>query len=114
MIAPARSKQKRVTREFTSQRPLQVLVVDDSAVVRQIMTSVLATDRLIAVTTASDPIIAFEKIRKQPPDVVVTDVEMPRMDGITFLRKLMAESPVPVVVCSGLAEKGTDLALRAL
>ena len=93
---------------------IRVLVVDDSAVVRQVMHAVLGTDRNLIVSVASDPIIAFSKINKEMPDVIVTDLEMPRMDGLTFLKRLMAESPIPVVVCSGLAEKGTELALSAL
>lgn len=91
-----------------------MLVVDDSATVRQVMHAILQTDRRISVSVASDPLIATVKMQKDPPDVVITDLEMPRMDGLTFLRKIMAESPIPVVVCSGLAGKGTDLALRAL
>src|SRR5205085_10191706 len=91
-----------------------VLVVDDSAVVRQVMQAVLGTDRNIRVSVAADPLIAFSKIEKEIPDVVITDLEMPRMDGLTFLKKIMAEMPMPVVVCSGLAEKGTELALSAL
>lgn len=93
---------------------IHVLVVDDSAVVRQVMQAVLGTDRNITVSVAADPIIALGKIDKQPPNVVITDIEMPRMDGLTFIRKIMAEKPLPVVVCSGLAEKGTELALSAL
>jgi len=93
---------------------LHVLVVDDSATVRQVMQAILQTDRRICVSVAADPLIAGVKMQKERPDVVITDLEMPRMDGLTFLRKIMAESPLPVVVCSGLAAKGTDLALRAL
>src|SRR3954463_8992881 len=103
---------KRRTREPGEK--LRGLVVDDSAGVRQVMHAVLGTDRNLVVSVASDPIIAFSKIQKEKPDVIVTDLEMPRMDGLTFLKKLMAENPIPVVVCSGLAEKGTDLALSAL
>jgi two-component system, chemotaxis family, protein-glutamate methylesterase/glutaminase len=93
---------------------LHVLVVDDSATVRQVMQAILQTDRRISVSVASDPLIAAVKMQKERPSVVITDLEMPRMDGLTFLRKIMAESPIPVVVCSGLAAKGTELALRAL
>jgi two-component system chemotaxis response regulator CheB len=104
--------------ESASRKPqreqLHVLVVDDSATVRQVMQAILQTDRRIAVSTAADPLIAATKMQKDRPDVVITDLEMPRMDGLTFLRKIMAESPLPVVVCSGYAAKGTDLALRAL
>jgi two-component system chemotaxis response regulator CheB len=95
-------------------KQLHVLVVDDSAMVRQVMQAILTTDRKIRVTVAADPLIAFPKIQKDPPDVIITDLEMPHMDGLSFVRKMMAESPVPMVVCSGLAAKGTELALRAL
>lgn len=91
-----------------------MLIVDDSATVRQVMQAILQTDRRITVSVASDPLIAEAKMQKDRPDVVITDLEMPRMDGLTFLRKIMAESPLPVVICSGFAAKGTDLALRAL
>ena len=93
---------------------LHVLVVDDSAMVRQVMQAILQTDARITVSVAADPLIADLKMQKERPHVVITDLEMPRMDGLTFLRKIMAESPIPVVVCSGFAAKGTDLALRAL
>lgn len=93
---------------------LRVLVVDDSAMVRQVMQAILQTDQRITVSVAADPLIANAKMQKERPDVVITDLEMPRMDGLTFLRQIMAESPIPVVVCSGHAAKGTQLALRAL
>jgi two-component system chemotaxis response regulator CheB len=93
---------------------LHVIVVDDSAMVRQVMQAILSTNRRVKVTAAADPLIAWGKMQKEPPDVVITDLEMPRMDGLTFIRKIMAEMPTPVVVCSGLATRGTELALRAL
>jgi two-component system, chemotaxis family, protein-glutamate methylesterase/glutaminase len=93
---------------------LRVLVVDDSAMVRQVMQAILSTNRRVKVNVAADPLIAWGKMQKEPPDVVITDLEMPRMDGLTFIRKIMAEMPTPVVVCSGLAARGTELALRAL
>src|SRR5579863_6981091 len=93
---------------------LQVLVVDDSAMVRQVMQAILGTDRRIEVKAAANPLIAWAKMQKEAPHVVITDLEMPRMDGLTFIRKIMAEMPTPVVVCSGLAARGTELALRAL
>lgn len=92
---------------------LSVLVVDDSAVVRQVMTSILCGGDM-SVSVAADPIIALNKLKRSRPDVIVLDIEMPRMDGLTFLRKIMAEDPLPVVVCSGQAGRGTALALRAL
>ncbi len=91
----------------------RVLVVDDSAVVRQALGQLLGRAGL-AVAAASDPIIALDKIAKERPDVIVLDIEMPRMDGLTFLRRLMATDPIPVVVCSGLAEEGSEVALQAL
>ncbi len=100
--------------ERAAEKPLQVLVVDDSAVVRQIMGAVLSGAGPFDVTTASDPLIAMDKMKRARPDVIVLDLEMPRMDGLTFLRKLMEEDPLPVVVCSVAAQRGTEAALRAL
>lgn len=97
-----------------SRRVLSVLVVDDSAVVRQAVTAVLSQDPGIVVTVAADPYIALGKMGRSRPDVILLDLEMPRMDGMTFLRKIMAEDPIPVVVCSGLAARGTETAIRAL
>jgi two-component system, chemotaxis family, protein-glutamate methylesterase/glutaminase len=94
--------------------PIDVLVVDDSAVVRQVMTAVLSQDGNISVTTAAHPLIALAKMRRSRPDVIVLDLEMPEMDGLTFLRKVMAESPIPVVVCSALTGPGTGAAFQAL
>ena len=93
---------------------LTVLVVDDSATVRQVMQAILSADPRIRVITAPDAVIGWAKLQKEAPDVVITDLEMPRMDGLTFIRKIMAEAPRPVVVCSGLAASGTELAMRAL
>jgi two-component system chemotaxis response regulator CheB len=94
---------------------VNVLVVDDSAVVRQALTMILSQGRSVVVAVAADPVIAADKMQKQRPDVIVLDVEMPRMDGLTFLRRIMAApDPVPVVVCSSLAQRGTDVALQAL
>ncbi len=93
---------------------LHVLVVDDSAVVRQVMQAVLSADRNIRVSVAADPIIAFSKIERDPPHVVITDLEMPRMDGLSFIRQIMARKPLPVIVCSGLTEKRMELAISAL
>ncbi|MDH5643476.1 MAG: chemotaxis response regulator protein-glutamate methylesterase [Gemmatimonadota bacterium] len=94
------------------ERPLNVLVVDDSAVMRQAMLMLLPKAGNMEVTVAADPVIAQEKIKKNRPDVILLDLEMPRMDGLTFLKKQMAEDPIPVVVCSTLAH--TDAAVKAL
>ena len=94
---------------------IQVLIVDDSAVVRQVLAESLgASPGIEVIATASDPIFAMEKMKKQWPDVIVLDVEMPRMDGITFLRKIMAERPTPVLICSTLTERGTETTMQAL
>jgi two-component system, chemotaxis family, protein-glutamate methylesterase/glutaminase len=95
-------------------RPLNVLVVDDSATVRQVLLAVLSEKRGFRVTVAADPLIAIDKMKRFPPDVILLDLEMPRMDGMTFLRKIMTEKPVPVVVCSGLTGPRTEAAIRAL
>ena len=96
-------------------REIKVVVIDDSAVVRKVMSSVLGRDPDIRViATASDPIFAMEKMRRDWPDVITLDIEMPRMDGITFLGKLMAERPTPVVVCSSLTTTGAETTLQAL
>jgi two-component system chemotaxis response regulator CheB len=88
--------------------------VDDSAIVRQVLVAVLSEKRGFRVTVAADPIIAMEKMKKFPPDVILMDLEMPRMDGMTFLEKIMSENPVPVVVCSGLTGPRSGEAIRAL
>src|SRR5215470_11103294 len=97
-----------------SPSPIQVLVVDDSAVVRQVMHAILSQEPDMAVAVASDPLIAMQKMKQVRPHVVVLDLEMPRMDGLTFLRKIMADDPIPTLVCSGVAAKGTENALLAL
>jgi two-component system, chemotaxis family, protein-glutamate methylesterase/glutaminase len=94
--------------------PLNVLVVDDSAIVRQVLMAVLSEKRGFRVIVAADPLIAMDKMKKFPPDVILLDLEMPRMDGMTFLEKLMSQNPVPVVVCSGLTGPRTEAAIRAL
>ena len=94
---------------------IRVLVVDDSAVVRKIFSDELGRDPQIEIVgTAPDPYIARDKIIRLKPDVLTLDVEMPRMDGITFLRKLMKYNPLPTVVVSSLTAKGGDLAMEAL
>jgi two-component system, chemotaxis family, protein-glutamate methylesterase/glutaminase len=95
--------------------PVSVFIVDDSAVVRQVLTQMLGADPGIRIAgSAPDPIFALQKMQRDWPDVIVLDVEMPRMDGITFLRKLMQEHPTPVVICSTLTEKGADTTLQAM
>jgi len=94
---------------------IKVLIVDDSALVRQLMTEILSSDRALEVVgTASDPLAAREKIKKLNPDVLTLDVEMPKMDGITFLGNLMRLRPMPVVMVSSLTEKGADITFQAL
>ncbi|MGZ3457660.1 MAG: response regulator, partial [Archangium sp.] len=94
---------------------LRVLVVDDSAVVRQGVLALLEQEPDLLVEVASDPLIARQKMKSHRPDVILLDLEMPRMDGLTFLRELMREDePVPVVVCSGLVGAGSETAVRAL
>lgn len=93
---------------------LNVLVVDDSAIVRQVLGSVLSEKRGFCVNVAADPFIAMDKMKKFPPDVILLDLEMPRMDGLTFLEKVMSQNPVPVVICSELTGPRTEAAIRAL
>jgi two-component system chemotaxis response regulator CheB len=94
---------------------IRVLIVDDSAVVRQTLSDVLSGDPAIEVIgTASDPFVAAGRIGEQVPDVIMLDIEMPRMDGLTFLQKLMSQHPIPVVICSTLAEEGAPTTLKAL
>ncbi|MBB3978414.1 two-component system chemotaxis response regulator CheB [Rhizobium azooxidifex] len=96
-------------------RKIRVLIIDDSASVRQTLASVLQSDPEIEVIgTASDPFIAAKRMQEEVPDVITLDVEMPRMDGITFLRKLMSQRPIPVVMCSSLTEEGTETLMQAL
>ena len=94
---------------------IKVLIVDDSAVVRQTIKDLLSSDPQIEVIgVAGDPFVAVEKIREEVPDVITLDVEMPRMDGITFLQKLMSQHPIPVVMCSSLTENGSETTFKAL
>lgn len=94
---------------------IKVMIVDDSAVVRKVLTEKLQQSIEIEVIgSAADPLFALDKMKQQWPDVVVLDVEMPRMDGITFLKKLMAERPTPVIICSTLTEKGAETTMQAL
>ena len=94
---------------------IRVMIVDDSAVVRQVIRENLERESDIEViAAASDPLFALERMKTDWPDVITLDVEMPRMDGITFLRKIMSEHPTPVVICSSLAEKGAETTMEAL
>ncbi len=94
---------------------IRVLVVDDSAVVRQTMLEILNGEPDIEVmATAADPYLAAEKMREEVPDVITLDVEMPRMDGLSFLQKIMSQHPIPVVMCSSLVDGGSETAMRAL
>ena len=100
---------------MTREKPIRVLIVDDSALVRQTLSDIISSDpELEVMAMASDPFVAADRIRDEIPDVITLDVEMPRMDGITFLQKIMSQRPVPVVICSSLAEKGSETALKAL
>jgi len=94
---------------------INILVVDDSAVVRQVLTDIIDKDPALSLMAAvADPIFAMKRMEMQWPDVIVLDVEMPRMDGITFLRKIMAEHPTPVVICSTLTGSGAETTMQAL
>ncbi|MCG8333396.1 MAG: chemotaxis response regulator protein-glutamate methylesterase [Proteobacteria bacterium] len=94
---------------------IKVMIIDDSAVVRQTMEKIISSDKqLTVIATAQDPFVAARKMTKEVPDVISLDVEMPRMDGITFLKKLMTQYPIPVVICSSLTEKGSETAMKAL
>ena len=96
-------------------KPVRVLIVDDSAVIRQLLTMLLEADPEIKVVgTASDPLIARERIKELNPDVVTLDVEMPNMDGVTFLRKIMALRPMPVVMVSTLTQAAPKSRLKRL
>ncbi len=98
-----------------NQKKIRVLCVDDQALVRQTLTKILETDPAIEVmATAQDPFVAAEKMKIEIPDVIILDIEMPRMDGLTFLKKIMSQHPIPVVICSSVAVGGSDNALKAL
>jgi len=94
---------------------IKVMIVDDSAVVRQTLQDIFDADPEIeVVATAQDPYVAVEKLKHVVPDVITLDVEMPRMDGVTFLKKIMSQHPIPVVICSSLVGEGSETLMRAL
>lgn len=94
---------------------IKVLIVDDSAVVRQVLTGLLdGVSGIKVIGAAPDPIFALKRMETEWPDVIVLDIEMPRMDGVTFLKKLMSERPIPVVICSTLTEKGAEVTMQAM
>ena len=94
---------------------IKVLVVDDSAIYRQFLTKILGSDPSIQVIgTAADPYIAADKMALEVPDVITLDIEMPRMDGITFLRKIMSQHPIPVVIISSVGKGSVEISLKAL
>src|SRR6187431_3512549 len=96
-------------------KSIKVLVIDDSALVRQTLTEIInSDDQLEVIGTAADPHFAAQKIKSFIPDVITLDIEMPRVDGLTFLKALMAQYPIPVVIISSLTQNGSHLALRAL
>lgn len=96
-------------------RPIRVVVVDDSAVVRRLVSDTLNAETDIEVVgTANDPFMARDRIKELKPDVITLDIEMPRMDGITFLRILMREHPMPVIVMSSISQAGSEVAMEAL
>jgi len=96
-------------------KKIRVLIVDDSALVRKTLSDLLTSDPDIEIMgTASDPFVAAKKMKIEVPDVITLDVEMPRMDGITFLKKIMSQHPIPVIICSTLTDKGTETAFKAL
>ena len=96
-------------------KPVRVLIVDDSALMRQTLKKILSSDPGIDVmATAPDPFIAARKIEKEVPDVITLDIEMPRMDGLTFLQKIMTQHPIPVVICSALSDEGSEATLKAM
>ncbi len=96
-------------------RKIRVLIVDDSASVRTTLSDIISADpELEVMATAADPYVAVERIRQEVPDVMFLDIELPRMDGITFLKKIMSQRPIPVVICSSLAQDGSDAFMQAL
>lgn len=98
-----------------SAKKIKVLIVDDSAVVRKTLSEILSADKEIEVMgTAQDPLFAVEIMAKDRPDVITLDIEMPRMDGLTFLKKIMQQHPLPVIICSSLVGNGTETLAKAI
>jgi len=96
-------------------KKIRVLVVDDSSIVRQTLSEIISSDPDLEVMgVASDPYIAANKIKDEVPDVITLDIEMPRMDGVTFLNKIMSQHPIPVVICSSLAASGSETAMKIM
>ena len=94
---------------------IRVLIVDDSAVIRQTLSAIISSDpELEVIGTASDPYVAASKIAEEVPDVITLDIEMPRMDGLTFLRKIMSQHPIPIIIISSLTAKGSESAILAM
>src|ERR1700758_3756327 len=101
--------------DMTSERRIRVLIVDDSAIVRKVLTDTLSREiDMEVVGTAPDPFIARDKILALQPDVLTLDIEMPRMDGLTFLKKVMQYRPMPVIIISSLAQSSCEISLEAL
>jgi two-component system chemotaxis response regulator CheB len=100
---------------YSVSREIKVLIVDDSAIVRQTISSILSKEKDIRIIgTAPDPYFAVEKINNELPDVIILDIEMPKMDGLTFLSKIMTQHPIPVIICSTLTQEGSDSAIKAV
>jgi two-component system chemotaxis response regulator CheB len=96
-------------------KKIRVLIVDDSASVRTTLSEIISADPdLEVMATAADPYVAVNKIRQEVPDVIFLDIELPRMDGLTFLKKIMSQRPIPVVICSGVAQAGSDMLMQCL
>lgn len=94
---------------------IKVLIIDDSALIRKVLRdSISAQPDMEVIAAAADPYVAVEKMKTHRPDVITLDIEMPRMDGLTFLRKLMAQHPIPVIILSSLSKRGSEISLRAL
>ncbi len=104
-----------IRRSQTGNGPIQILIVDDSAAVRNALSDIIGSaPDLEVMAVASDPYVAAQKMQARLPDVIFLDIEMPRMDGLTFLKKIMAQRPMPVVICSTLTEEGSQALMQAL